>query len=342
MIDRLPAVPPHVDVDARTRETLIGAVKLVLGRMKQAGLLDNSIEYPHLLGDARRMADFIRLFKNNRRLAQDLALDIKGRAVEADDERLVCGVTLAQVERMLVFTCAKRVFQDGGKETIPPGIESYIAFAWQLPLLEAYKVLLSPAHIKILDANLLLLRDIRSIRAVAVGDPSRLRQAMDVAGPRFAEAIAANPDCLAGLGRVEKAVFDRLARYAGPRIWDTLAHEAQVVAELAGRPPERLKALGPSMGDICLAALLLLDDVPSHLFEPFMESFRAILGPEGGALLGDEAFVREILREVVERFRSLKDMPENKRGNIAEIADLKWSALAPKIDAWRAGRPAAS
>lgn len=331
-------VPAWFDLDAKTRDTLIGSIKRVLQRLQRKGLFEAEIQYAQILRDPAKLQAFIEAFRANRDLARDVALDPKGRPVLDDNTPLICNITLGQVERMLVYTCAKKVLATDGAE-IPGQIRSYVAFAWQLPLLEAYKLLLTPEHLRALEDGLLLLKTVGAVRAAAGAEPGNILKTRRIVGDRLAELIEANPLALGGVAHVDETAFERLSTVAKHRVWDLFAADPQVIIEVAGLPAKRLRAFGPDAADLCLASLQQLEDLPEWMFDRFMASLRHRAGARSATVLGDERFANEMLRDIVSQFRAMKDLPEHKRENMDEIIDLKWSALSAKIDAWLDGRP---
>jgi hypothetical protein len=144
----------------------------VLKRLKDKELIAAETEYGDLLNEPNRMCEFITCFKKNQAVGRDLALNQQGQPVKDFSEQLVCGMSLAQIESLLVYTCAKRIYRKkeakedspkpakskevekswlpGGKRAakqaaqqiqaakkaaseLPEDIKAILAFDWQLP-----------------------------------------------------------------------------------------------------------------------------------------------------------------------------------------------------------------
>ena len=165
-ISQISDLPKLIELDDATKDAVLGSLKLVLKRLKNKELIAAEIEYRDLLNDPNRMHEFIACFKKNLKVGRDLALNQRGQPVKNFSEQLVCGMSLAQIERLLVYTCAKKIYRKkaaeedrqktakpkdakkgwlrGGKQAgkqaakkttseVPDEIKAIIAFDWQLP-----------------------------------------------------------------------------------------------------------------------------------------------------------------------------------------------------------------
>ncbi len=104
-------LPKSIELDDATKDVVLGSLKLVLKRLKNKELIAAEIEYRDLLNDPNRMHEFITCFKKNLEVGRDLALNQRGQPVKDFSEQLVCGMSLAQIERLLVYTCAKKIYR---------------------------------------------------------------------------------------------------------------------------------------------------------------------------------------------------------------------------------------
>ena len=106
----LPQVP-SVELDKDTKKRVIAGLKLVLSRLQQQGVLESGLTYQNVLASPETLDSFFREFIAHRTECQDIVVDAAGAPVLADDQPLVCGVTLDQIAQLLVRTCARRVFE---------------------------------------------------------------------------------------------------------------------------------------------------------------------------------------------------------------------------------------
>lgn len=332
-------IPLLIEFDPKAKDLVIGSIRLVLQRLQKKELVRPGLQYADLLSDPHQLKAFISAFKRNRDIAADVAVDAAGRPVTSDDAELVCGPTLAQIERVLVYTFAKRVF-DG---QVPDEIKEYIAFEWQLPLMGLYRRALTPDHFRALGAGVLMLRTSESVRAISEVRAADVKKARLLLGDRFEEMLLAAPLAARGAALCDQKLFRFFERVTGPGIWTFLAGDAQLVVELIGADRRQLEAIGPSVADLCLESLHELERVSRTLLGPLMDAFREVFGVNARAIIGDSDFSRLFLHEVVERFKSLgqkgeEDMTPEHRAKVTQAVKLKWTALEPRVMAWLGDR----
>ena len=107
-----PEAPRAVDLAPDTRKLVVAAVKTVMVRLQQAGRFAAEAEYATVLGSPALLHDLITAYRAEPAIARDLAVDATGAPVADWSTPLVCGLSLAQVCQLLVFTCARRVFTE--------------------------------------------------------------------------------------------------------------------------------------------------------------------------------------------------------------------------------------
>ncbi len=329
------AIPPLVKLAPETKDVVLGAIKLVLKRLKTAGLVEDGVEYGDLAGQPRHMAAFIARFKNNRRVAKDLALTRAGQPARRDDEELVCGLTLAQIERLLVYTCAKKAMARGAR--LHEDEKAVIAFDWQLPLLGLYGRM-TVEHFQVLGDDLLVVRSAEGARALATLTPAQIERAREVAGERFGQMLAEAPEAIRGVARCDADVFDLLVRVAGPRLWEFLAGDEQRVVEIGGVSPERVTALGPDVADLCVPSLRQIEHVPTEVLRAFLSAFRAVFGPAAAALLADQEFAFAFLRDAANQARGLAGREGVPEAQVEDALRAAWESVKPRVETWLADR----
>lgn len=322
-------VPDLFDMQPGIKDLLVGSIKLVLQRMKREEIMPEDLEYRAMLASPERLETFIMQYKSRRDLAQDVALAPTGQTITDYDTPLVCGVTLGQVERMLVYTCVKKTYAAANIRPVPGPVRSYVAFAWQLPLIEAYRAILTPDHLDALGDALLALQTVNEIQATVRVDADDIAKAKEILGPRIADALRANPMALRSIARLDTPTFERIQQAASPREWDVFSADPYLVAELAKRDTERVNAIGPTAADLCVDTLRLLDNLPKWMFATFMDGFREHLEAHATALLGEDGELRDIFREIVADFGSMKEMPLLQ---IKQVTALKWNAIIKKVE----------
>ena len=341
-------IPALVDFPPETKTLVIGAIKLVLRRLRRDGLLREDVAYGDLLGDAAKLHEVISLFKANRAIADDVVLDTAGGPVRDDRKTLICGITLAQIERLLVFTCAKRLYAswDGwtgvrsSGAVVPEELKRVLGFDWQLPLLPLYQTAMSAEHFRALGDAVLALRTPQAVVAASNMDPGEIENLKLAAGDRFAEVLMVAPDAGALVARLKPEKFALFSEAAGDRLWEFLAGEPQVRGYLMGVVAERVRALGPSLPDLCLEAARVLTDLPSDRLALLLSSFREVFKDEAPRLLKDSGFAHDVLAPLVARI--LGAPPDSRDCTSHAHMVREWEALKPRIMVWMRVRIARS
>ncbi len=333
-------IPALVDFPPETKTLVIGAIKLILRRLRRDDLLQEDVAYGDLLGDAGRLHDVIRVFKANREIADDVVLDTAGAPVRDDRQTLICGITLAQIERLLVFTCAKRLFAswdgwDGSRSAgavVPEELKRVLGFDWQLPLLRLYQTAMSAEHFRVLGDSILALRTPQALIAASNMDPGEIENLKHAAGERFTDVLTSAPDAGALVARLKPEKFALFSEAAGDRIWEFLAGEQQVRGYLMGVVAERVRALGPSLPDLCLDAARVLTDLPSDRLALLLSSFREVFKEDAPRLLQDPGFARDVLAPLVSRILSAPSGSQDCTSH--EHMTREWEGLKPRIMVW--------
>ncbi|MGB0670177.1 MAG: hypothetical protein ACPGNT_01665 [Rhodospirillales bacterium] len=333
--ENTPFVPPAIELNQKTKGVVIGGIKKVLERLRADDLMANGPPYGEVIADPGLLFDFIRAYKEFRGVGKDLAVDAKGRPVMDDTTPLICGMTLGQIERLLVFTAAKKVFAEKGK-ALHPNFRESIAFAWQLPLLELYAERVDPLHLGVLGPVFFSLSTAGHLAALDGVNPTQLKRLKGFAGDDFPTVLQTHPAAGRGLAAVDDAGVSRVRKFCGEAFWDFFDRDPQTVLEVLDIRDEVLKGLGPSAAHVCLPTLRTLERMPISILPIFMEGFQARMGGHGRDLLGDATFDRDFLRELVERFESLgkRDQTEDVREKVAMAVQLKWQAIEPKLMEW--------
>ncbi len=370
-------IPALINLNDRDKAVVIGSIKLVLGRLKKKGSIAKGTRYEDLLADPERMFDFITAYKAAPDTAKDVALDKTGKPVETGDQSLVCDMTLAEIERLLVYTCAKRVWrktagENGGDAAtpgnkkrsffalfrkiglfrkkrdaseastalseVPAGIKSYIAFDWQLPLLENYANTLTKNHIKSLGEAILALKTHQDLETVTEMDPTAIRKAYDITGDQFHDMLNCSPSAINGLKDVNEETYKSVFELIGHRTWNMFAGDPEVLNELLNLRDDQIEALAPVVSDLCIESLNMLLDIPEQILGPAATSFGEVFGEQQPELLGNGEFAEKFMFDVVGSFRSSAEGGELDVGALGQTTALKWTSIKPQALKWLEGQ----
>lgn len=353
-----PDIPQSVELEPQAKKRLLAGIKTVLSRLAAKGALKAGIDYADMLGKPQQLQAFVEAYRANRAIAADVAVDASGQPVSRDDVPLDCGITLAQICQMLVYTCAKRIFVDSDADTKPPQpakkltelfrrkipppmaksegerklaeLKTYLAFDWQLPLLKYYYFFLDRHQIAELGRDLLLLRDPLQLEMVAAFDAPKLRAARRLAQSDFPEVLLNFPAAIEGLSRAPDMHFALFHDVCGARLWAFYARDLDYIDDAAEVDRTVLRAIGPLLADTSAEAVDALSRLPSERIEQMLAGFRSVFRGDLPEILGDPAFGRQTLLPFVQRFIGL-DWDANQ---FIHVVELKCSAMKPMLDAW--------
>jgi len=260
-------LPPPVEMTSETKRNIIDALKKIIEIFKTAGKLGPEATYSSILHDPRELYRFIKAYRANPELAADFVKDGAGNPVTGEDDILVCGVSLLQVQQLLVKTCSRHYLEQENKE--PPkvvvetvkkkmlgglitrtekverkvgggfderkvrDISKCMAYDWQLPLLPAYNMLNS-AHLFELGEHIHCLTSFEAIRDFIQLDQPTIKRAKQTVGDDFPYFLV-RPAALTGVGAWTKDLYQFYRKALGDASFDFFARDKQffnVCAEL--------------------------------------------------------------------------------------------------------------
>ncbi|MBI5165318.1 MAG: hypothetical protein HY985_15610 [Magnetospirillum sp.] len=362
-------LPPPIDIDNDTKKAIIDGLKAVLAAFQQAGLVHADVVYQHLIAEPQILTHFVETFIANRAMVDSLVRPKEGSGpVRDDDQVLICGVSLNQIQHLLVRTCAKKVFEhDKAMETVTETVTTksflffkkkeqvevqrasndpieerkvreltrYIAFGWQLPLLEAYRHYLSYQQIMEIAEDLVALTTEEHIAQAAEFDPPTLRKVKQTVGTDFADLLVHRPHAIAGIAVWNADMYLFYRRLLGDKAWDFFARERpyfNVVAALD-------KPLARVYGDVlCYAAAENLEEIQRlniDKAEVLVTSLKSAFGERIAQVIAQPAFAKDILRKVVD---NLLHMNQEKDKLMASYA-VTCRAMVPGVMEWLSKQP---
>jgi sulfur carrier protein ThiS len=330
-------VPPVADLGDDIKDVVLGSVKFVIKRLKKSGKIPAATKYRDLLADPAKMEEFIAAYKNDRSATHDLALDAAGKPARDDWTELVCGVTLAQIERLLVFTCFKRVYKKaGGKKDIPDIVKRAIAFDWQLPFLNLYAEKMPPAHYKLMEDNIFHARTAEEIEKIAQTSAGELTQALELTDKYFIAFLNA-PEVTRNMLREKGSQeFDRIEILAGNQVFRFFGLDEQVMVEVLGLSDDHLSAFGPLVVSLSLESFRALEDMPVNVLAPFMRAFLDVFGEQAYDLLARDGFAGKFLKNHVVAFRDMDAGDEGEAEQVEKSAKIKWQSIKAAATEWLA------
>ncbi|HEC91153.1 MAG TPA: hypothetical protein ENI55_05755 [Alphaproteobacteria bacterium] len=332
-------VPPVADLGDEVKDVVLGSVKFAIKRLKENGGIPAATEYKDLLADPAKMGEFIAAYKKDRSVAHDLALDATGKPVDDDWTELVCGVTMAQIERLLVFTCFKRVYKKasgdkGGKKDIPDAIKRAIAFDWQLPFLTLYAERMPPAHYNLMKDNIFHARTAEGIERITKTSAGALTQALELTDKYFLMFLDAPEISRNMLQEKGSQEFDRMETLAGDQVFRFFSLDEQVMVEVLGLSDDHLSAFGPLVVSLSLESFRALEYMPANALAPFMRALLDVFGEQAYELLARDGFAGKFLKNNVGIFRDMDAGDENEANHLEKSAVIKWQSMKDAVIEW--------
>ncbi len=332
-------VPPVADLGDEVKDVILGSVKLAIKRLTENGVIPADIEYKDLLADPAKMGEFIAAYKKDRSVARDLALDATGKPVDDDWTELVCGITMAQIERLLVFTCFKRIYKKasggkGGKKDIPDAIKCAIAFDWQLPFLDLYAEKMPPAHYKLMEDNIFHAQTAEEIEKITQTSTGELTRALELTDKYFVAFLDAPEIARNMLREKGPQEFNRMEILAGDQVFRFFSLDEQVMVEVLGLSDDHLSAFGSLAVSLSLESFRALEDMPANVLAPFMRAFLDVFGEQSYDLLARDGFAGKFLRNNVNIFRDMDAGDEDEAEQVEKSAMIKWRSIKAAVIEW--------
>jgi len=358
----LPQLPPPVEMNSETKRNIIDGLKKLIEVYKGAGKLDAEATYSSVLHDPRDLYRFIRAYRADPDAAADMVKDKDGNQVLADDEPLVCGVTLAQIQQLLVKTCARHYLEKENKEEVKVVTETVkkkvfgiftttkkverkvgagyderkvreiskcMAFDWQLPLLPAYNVLNSA---QLLEAGdyLHCLTSFEAIRDFSQLDQPTLKKAKSIVGEDFPHFLAHRPAALGGVGAWTKDMYAFYRKVLGESAFEFFSRDKQFYMVCAALDKPLIEIYGEVLSYIDSANLEEMQRLNIDKTDVLLQAMRTAFGPQMRDALSNPNFAKDILRKVVESMQHVSQ----EKAQLAQSAMITCKALAPQVADW--------
>ncbi len=164
-------LPPNVSVDKQVKGQIIQGVKAAIALLQESDLLNRDWSFDDILNEPQNLKHLFQVYRDNMDLFSETVVDKAGDPIVDEVTETACGVTLQQVQKLLVSTAARRFFirNDGEivtkkqkkkvksmifftkevtvtkKVRLKEGAKKFdamrrvIGFDWQLDLLEFYR-----------------------------------------------------------------------------------------------------------------------------------------------------------------------------------------------------------
>jgi hypothetical protein len=362
----LPKPPPAIEIPPDTKRAILAGFRKIVEIFQSEGKSQPGVTHTEILHDPELLAIFIKTFRTNPDLYSDIVVGYDARPVTVSDpdKALVCGISLAQVQQLMVKTCARHLFleEDDEKvvtktvttkrfglfsqktqvtervETRDPRalreILGFIAFDWQLPLLVDYAELTLQQLVE-LGENILAMRTPQAVRELAKFDHNQIRKARAALGPEFPVLLEARPGAVGGALYWPKDMYAFFRSILGPKFYDFMARDENFFTLVANMDKAVMRTYADVLAYIAKENLLEMQRLNIDRTDVLMQTLRTTFGPKLAQLLALPQFAKEVLRRQVE---GLVHMHQNKDHMLAAQM-VTWGALAPRVEEWLARQP---
>ena len=351
----------------RRKKAVIGGVKKAIEHFQSANLIDKSLNYRDIIHDPQALYDLIQIYRKNARLVDDVVQTKNRKPVTADDIPLVCDVTLAQIQQLLVKTCARHFLEIASREEegvitetrttthflffkkteqierkVGGGFDErrvrelsrFMAFDWQLPLLPDYAELNS-LHLMELDDDVLLLKSSEHIRELAKSDPAVLKKVKGLVGDDFKLIIADYPKAINGISQWTKDMYQFFRSVLGDRAFSFFSRDNAFFMACASLDKPLARIYADVLPYIATENLEEMERLNIDKADVLIGGMKYAFGDKIEEVLGQPNFSKEILRRLVE---SLLHMAQEK-DKLVVSTQLTCKAIAPQVFEWLAKQP---
>ncbi len=366
----LPQLPPALDMSAETKRAIIDGVKRCMEAYQAAGLLAEDVTYQTLIHDPDILYAFIQTFRQNPVPVAAIVTDADGLPVAHDDGVLSCGITLGQVQQLLVKTCARYFLEQATRadeettvtETrtttrflifkktekvarkVGGGFDErkvrelcrYMAFDWQLPLLADFAGMTTVQVLELEDC-ILALKTPEAIHTVSQFEQATIKKAKQQAGDDFKAAVEAYPASIGGIAQWSPDMYNYYHKILGDKCWRFFARDKAFFMSCASLD----KALAGVYGDVlCYISAESLDEMQRLNIDKadvLLAAMKNAWGSKVEAVLGHPNFAKDVLRKLVE---SLIHISQEKK-QLAISAQLTCKSISAQVLDWLAKQPPA-
>jgi hypothetical protein len=269
---------------------------------------------------------------------------------------------LAQIQQLLVKTCAKHFLEQNNKEEAKIVTEEVktkvlglftktqmverkvgggfderkvreisrnMAFDWQLPLLPAYNML-NNVHLLELGDDMACLQSFETIKEFCALDQPTIKKAKGIVGDDFANIIAVRPSALPGISGWPKDMYLYYRKALGDAAFDFFSRDKAFFMVCASLDKPLISIYGDVLAYIDGANLEEMQRLNIDRTDVLLQGMKAAFGTRLKDALSNPNFAKDILRKLVE---SLQHVSQEK-AQMAQSAMITCKAMAPQVAEW--------
>jgi hypothetical protein len=363
----LSKLPPPIDITNETKRGVIDGLKKVIEVFQANEVLEKEIGYQHVIHDPEILYNFIQIYKKNSALVDKIVVGKNSEPVTNPDAPLICGVSLAQVQQLLVKTCARYFLEQDTREeegTVTETVTTkrflffktteqverktgggfderkvrevsrHMAFDWQLPLLNALSELNS-AQLFELGIDIIQLQSVEAIREFAKFDQTTIKKAKTTAGHDFSQIVATRPGAIGGIATWSKDMYGFYRQALGDDAFEFFCRDKAFYMVCASLEKPMARIYGDVLCYIAAENLEEMERLNIDKADVLIAAMKFAFGDKIRPVLSRPAFAKDILRKLVE---SLLHVTQEK-SQLAISAQITCKAIAPQVMEWLSKQP---
>jgi hypothetical protein len=360
-------LPPPIDITPETKRGVIDGLKKVIDVFQANDVLGKEIGYRDVIHSPEVLHDFIQTYKTNAQLVGAIVVDKKGEPVTDPDVSLSCGISLAQIQQLLVKTCVRFFLEQDTREEETTVTETvtkkrflffktteqverktgggfderkvrelsrYMAFDWQLPLVHAYAQLNS-AQLMELGENVVLLQTAEAIDDFSKFDPQIIKKAKATAGDDFLNILALRPAAIGGVAVWSKDMYTFYRQALGDDAFEFFGRDKSFFMVCAALDKPLARIYGDVLSYIAAENLEEMQRLNIDKADVLIAAMKLAFGNKIRPVLSRPAFAKDVLRKLVE---SLLHVSVEK-SQLAISAQITCKAITPQVMDWLAKQP---
>lgn len=364
------SLPPPVDLGPETKKAIIDGLKKVIDAFHEAGRLNKDIGYKDVIHEPKILQAFIQDFRADPKPAARIVIGKDAKPVTAEDVPLVCGVTLSQVQQLLVKTCARfqleqatraeeeittatrtvtkfMFFKKTEQVEVKTGggyderkvreLSRYMAYDWQLSLLPAYALISTPMLME-LESDILALHRAEDIEFVAGLDPTIIRKVKQTIGADFTDVLASRPTAIAGIAHWNKDMYALYRQILADKAYDFFARDKSFFMVCASLDKPLVRIYGDVLCYIAASNLEEIQRLNIDKTDVLLSGMKFAFGERLEEVLSHPGLAKDILRKLVDSLIHLNQEKEQ----LAMSAQLTCKAIAPQVFQWLTKQPPVS
>ncbi len=341
-------LPPNVAVDKAVKGQIIQGTKDAIALLHENELLDASLDFDAILNDPENLKTLFATFRDNMDLFAETVVDKAGDPIVDETTETACGVTLQQVQKLLISTAARRFFirNDGKvvtkktkkkvkhlvfftkevtvkkKVRLKEGAKKFdamkrvIGFDWQLDMLEFYRDRLPFSHLLVLNDDILAITDVAHGDEMVEIHHEDFKKVKESVGVYFRNLIAHGAAAIPGILYWRKDLVMSFIKAMGERAWEFFKRDKEFYDHCTELDNARIEIYGDVLVYIHADNLTEMDRLNLDRLDGTLNAMKATFGDQIEEILAEPLLAVEILRPTVDSFIHL-EAKDNEQFNTA-------------------------